>query len=224
MDSGEDAKRAVGFAAVDRYVRDGMCIGLGTGTTAYWAVARVGELLAGGLNVRAVPTSLATQRQCEGLGIPIAALGDEPIDVAIDGADEATRERTLLKGGGGALFREKAVALAAREFIAIVTEPKIVAMLGAFPLPVEVVPFSLRYVRAFIESDGVEAAVRERDGAPFVTDNGNAILDCRYGAIADPGALDARLRAIHGVVATGLFVGIAARVLIGHGDGRIETV
>ncbi len=220
----EDAKRAAGFAAVDRFVREDTCIGLGTGSTAYWAVVRVGELVAAGFKVRAVPTSLATQRQCESLGIPLRAFGDEPIDAAIDGADEATPGRMLIKGGGGALFREKAVALAARTFVAIVTESKIVAKLGAFPLPVEVVPFSLRVVRAEIEALGVSAVQRHKDGAPFVTDNGNAILDCHFEAIDEPAALDERLRGFHGVVSTGIFAGITGALVVGRAGGDVELL
>lgn len=216
------AKRAVGYTAVDRFVRDETCIGLGTGTTAYWAVQRVGELVAGGWKLRAVPTSVATERQCRELGIPLAALGDKPLDVAIDGADEAAPDRSLIKGGGGALFREKAVALAARTFIAIVTEPKLVKQLGAFPLPVEVVPFSARYVGREIEALGAAVTPRVQGAAAFVSDNGNTILDCAFGSIPQPAELDARLRALHGVVATGLFVGIASHVLVGNTDGSIS--
>jgi ribose 5-phosphate isomerase A len=224
MTSNDKAKRAAGFAAVDRFVRDDTCIGLGTGSTAYWAVARVGELVAQGLKVRAVTTSLQTEHQCAELHVPTVALCDEPIDVAIDGADEATATRALLKGGGGALFREKAVALAAQRFVAIVTESKMVLTLGRFPLPVEVVPFSLRYVRAAIERYGIPVAQRLHDGAPYVSDNGNAILDCAFGTIEDPARLDAELRAIHGVVATGLFVGIASVLIVAGNDGTIREM
>ncbi|MBC5800975.1 MAG: ribose-5-phosphate isomerase RpiA [Candidatus Eremiobacteraeota bacterium] len=217
----DSAKRAAGYAAVDRFVRDDTCIGLGTGTTAYWAVQRVGEVVARGRKVRAVATSVATEQQCGDLGIPLIALGDEPLDVAIDGADEAAPDRSLIKGGGGALFREKAVAIAARTFVAIVTERKLVPQLGAFPLPVEVVPFSARYVAREIEAFGAAVRVRSHGAAAFVSDNGNVILDCAFHAIPEPDGLDARLRGLHGVVATGLFVGIASHVLVGNADGSI---
>ncbi len=215
------AKRVVGYTAVDRFVRDGTCIGLGTGTTAYWAVQRVGELIASGWRLRAIPTSLATERQCRELGIPLVALGDEPLDVALDGADEAAPDRSLIKGGGGALFREKAVALAARTFVAIVTERKLVQQLGAFPLPVEVVPFSAHYVGREIEAMGAAVTARLQGGKAFVSDNGNAILDCAFDSIRQPAALDMRLRALHGVVATGLFVGIASVVMVAKLDRSI---
>jgi ribose 5-phosphate isomerase A len=203
----DEAKRAVGFAAVDRYVRDGMCIGLGTGSTARWAVARAGERVAAGEHLVAVATSNATEQQCRDLGIPLAALGEREIDVAIDGADEVASDWSLTKGAGGAHFREKAVAQAAGTFVVIVTPEKLVDRLGAFVTPVEVVPYTLLVVRRAIEAAFPGAAVRQRgDGAtPFVTDNGNAILDCAFGLIDDPAELDAALRAIHGAVATGLF-------------------
>lgn len=222
LSSEDAAKRSVGYAAVDRFVRDGACLGLGTGTTAYWAVQRLGEVVAKGWTLRAVATSVATERQCRDLGIPLIALGDEPLDVAIDGADEAAPDRSLIKGGGGALFREKAVALAARTFVAIVTERKLVQQLGAFPLPVEVVPFSARYVAGEIEALGARVTVRSHGATAFVSDNGNTILDCAFRAIPQPAELDAQLRGLHGVVATGLFVGIASHVLVGSADGSIS--
>jgi ribose 5-phosphate isomerase A len=220
----EDQKRAVGFAAVDRYVRDGMCVGLGTGSTACWAVARAGERVARGEQIVAVATSHATEEQCRELGIPLISLGERTIDVAIDGADEVAADWSLTKGGGGAHFREKAVALVARTFVVIVTPEKLVAKLGAFPTPVEVVPFTLRTVTRAIEEAFPGASIRRRGGAtPFVTDNGNALLDCAFGAIDDPAGLDATLRAIHGVVATGLFAGaLTGAVVVGEAGGVRE--
>jgi ribose 5-phosphate isomerase A len=215
-------KRAVGYAAVDRYVRSGTCIGLGTGSTARWAVERAGERVAAGDDLVAVATSAATERQCRELGIPLAALGEREIDVAIDGADEVAADWSLTKGGGGAHFREKAVALAARRFVVIVTPEKLVEKLGAFPTPVEVVPYTLVVVRRAIEAryPGVRVARRGGEATPFVTDNGNALLDCAFGPIDDPGALDASLRELHGVVATGLFPSrLTAAVLVADPDG-----
>ena len=217
------AKREVGYRAVDEYVRDGTWVGLGTGTTAFYAIERVGQLVAQGWKIGAVPTSRETARLCAERNIALAELGDAAIDVAIDGADEAAADRSLIKGGGGALFREKAVALAARAFVAIVTDRKVVPLLGSFPLPVEIVPFSLRYVRQQIAAFGIPVTVRERGGTPFVTDNGNAILDCSFGRIAEPGALDRTLRDMHGVITTGLFVGLTARVLVANVDGTTSA-
>ncbi len=222
----DEAKRAVGFAAVDRYVRSSTCIGLGTGSTARWAVARVGERVARGEQIAAVATSGVTERQCRELGIPLAALGEREIDVAIDGADEVAADWSLTKGAGGALFREKAVALAARTFVVIVTPEKLVDRLGAFPTSVEVVPFTLVVVTRAIEAAFPGARIARRIGpgaAPFITDNGNAILDCAFGVIDDPAALDATLRAMHGVVATGLFAAaLTGAVLVAGPDGVRE--
>jgi len=220
----DELKRQAGFAAVDRYVRAGTCIGLGTGTTARWAVARVGERVAAGEEIVAVATSAATAQQCRELDIPLVAYGDRPIDVAIDGADEVAADWALTKGGGGALFREKAVALLARTFVVIVTPEKLVERLGAFPTPLEVVPFALPYVHARVAARYPTAAVRRRmtAGTPYLTDNGNALLDCAFGAIDDPRALDTALRTIHGVVATGLFCDLTDAVIVAAPDGVRE--
>ena len=175
------------------------CIGLGTGSTARWAVARVGERVAAGERIVAVPTSVATEPQCRELGIPLVALGEREIDVAIDGADEVAADWSLTKGAGGAMFREKAVALAAKKFVVIVTPEKLVTQLGAFPTPVEVVPFALadrdqRHPRG--AAARARQAAQDASSAPFVTDNGNAILDCALGPIADPEISDIVLRTI----------------------------
>ncbi len=225
MTSDEERKRAVGFAAVDRYVRDGTCIGLGTRSTARWAVLRVGERVAAGERIAAVPTSLETEQQCRDLGIPLLALGDREIDVAIDGADEVAPDWALTKGGGGAMFREKAVALAAKTFVVIVTPEKLVAQLGASPTPVEVVPFALATVISAIAGAFPQALIKQRthENGPVATDNGNAIVDCALGPIADPVRTDAVLRAIHGVVATGLFAAsLTSAVLVADENGVRE--
>jgi len=221
----DERKRAAGFAAVDRYVRSGTCIGLGTGSTARWAVARVGERVAAGERIVAVATSVETERQCRELGIRLVALGECEIDVAIDGADEVATDWALTKGGGGAMFREKAVALAAKTFVVIVTPEKLVARLGAFPTPVEVVPFALAPVISGIRTALPHVRIKQRmtDLAPFVTDNGNALIDCSLGPIADPEISDIVLRAIHGVVATGLFPAtLTNAVLVADEDGVRE--
>jgi ribose 5-phosphate isomerase A len=223
MKTAEDLKRAAGFAAVDRYVRSGMCIGLGTGSTAHWAIIRTGERVAAGEQIGAVATSGVTEQLCRELGIPLVAFGNREIDVAIDGADEVAADWSLTKGGGGALFREKAVAIAARTFVVIVTPEKLVDRLGTFPTPVEVVSYSLPYVRRRIaDAFGAEVVVRGGTTTPFVTDNGNAILDCNFGMISDPAARDAELRAIHGVVATGLFWGLTDAVIVADPEGVRE--
>ena len=220
----ERAKREVGYRAVDTFVRPRTCIGLGTGSTARYAIERVGELVGRGLSVRAVPTSRETERLCAEVGVPLAALGDEPIDVAIDGADEVAADWSLIKGGGGALFREKAIALAAQRFVVIVTARKVVEKLGAFPVPVEVVPFSARYVERELRALGASVAQRERDGKPFSTDNANVILDCAFGSIDEPAQLDAVIRGFHGVVTSGIFVGLTSIVLVADADGGVREL
>ncbi len=216
----ETAKRVVGRYAVDAFVREGTCIGLGTGSTAKYAIERVAELVRDGMRIHVVATSHTTERMCRDASVTLVGLGDEPIDVAIDGADEVSADWSLIKGGGGALFREKAVALAAQTFVVIVTERKVVDRLGAFGVPVEVVPFSTQYVAREIAALGAEVTLRrDSSGKAIASDNGNALLDCQFGLIASPLVLDRILRDIHGVVATGLFIGLTSQVLVAKEDG-----
>jgi len=216
-------KRAAGYAAVDRFVRNGTCIGLGTGTTAYYAVERVGQRIAAGEQIVAVATSEETERLCRQWRVPLVELLEREIDVAIDGADEIAPDWALIKGGGGALFREKTVALSAARFVVIATPQKLVPMLGRFPLPVEIVPFAFRYVvREILSSYPRIEVVRRGGDTPFVTDNGNWILDCHFGEIDNPALLDETLKAIHGVVVSGIFVGLVSDVIIGHDDGTVS--
>ena len=219
----DSAKRAAAYAAVDACVKPGMSLGLGTGTTAYWMIHRVGERVSERWPLTAVATSSETERLCKEHGIPLLGLLEgPPLDVALDGADEVAPDFSLIKGGGGALFRERAVALVARSFVIAITENKLVPRLGAFPLPVEIVPFAVRYGIREISSLGARARLRQKDDAPFVTDNGNYLLDCSFDEAYDPAALDARLRTIHGVVTTGLFVGLTSRVFVGSPTGAYE--
>jgi ribose 5-phosphate isomerase A len=222
MSDADEAKRAAAFAAVDRYVVPGMCVGLGSGSTAFWAIERVGARVAAGEDLVAVPTSETTAELCRARRIPLLALGERPIDVAIDGADEVADDLSLTKGGGGAMFREKAVAMAAQRFVVIVTPEKLVRRLGAFPTPVEVVPFSALVVADAIRSGLAAGVSRRGEAAGYLTDNGNVLFDCTFGEIDDPAHLDAYLRALHGVVATGLFVGLTDAVVIGSPAG-VET-
>jgi len=220
MDSVTEYKRAAGEAAVDRFVESGMCVGLGTGSTALWAIRRVGEMVAAGADIGCVPTSRATQTLCEELHIPLVPFTSRPIAIAIDGADEVSPDFSLTKGGGGALFREKCIAQAAEQFVVVVDESKLVPHLGVFPTPIEVVPFAASWVRLQIERwyPGIRIVERgvERH---YRTDNGNVILDCPFGALASPRELDARLKTITGVVATGLFAGSADTVIVAGASG-----
>ncbi len=221
--SNDAGKRAAGYAAVDRFVRDGTCIGLGTGTTAYYAIERVGQRIAAGEEIVAVATSKKTEQLCEQSRIPLVALLERQIDVAIDGADEIAPDWALIKGGGGALFREKAVALCARKFVVVATPAKLVPALGEFPLPVEMVPYAMPYVLREISRAYPDIEIVRRGGdTPFTTDNGNWILDCHFGRIDQPLVLDSGLKSIHGVVATGIFVGLVNDVVLGHEDGTVQ--
>lgn len=216
------AKHTAAERAVDS-VQTGMIVGLGTGSTARYAIELLGERVRQGLDIRGVPTSVQTQRLAESVGIPILEEFDA-VDLTIDGADEADRSGNLIKGGGGALTREKIVAAASAEVLIIVDPSKPVETLGSCPLPVEVLPFGWRFVQRRLRDFGCEPVLRTVNGKPFVSDNQNYILDCTFGAIDEPQALSARLDAIPGVIQHGLFVGLATRIIIGHEDGTAEDV
>jgi ribose 5-phosphate isomerase A len=216
-----DAKQRAGFRAAE-FVEDGMRVGLGTGTTAYWMVERLGERVREGLRVRCVPTSRRTEEQARSLGIPLVTLGEVgELDIAIDGADEIGPDLALIKGGGGALLREKLVASAARRFVVIADKSKRVEVLGRFPLPVEVVQFGWELTARRVASVvSVEPALRrDSDGGPFVTDNGNFILDCRCGAIPDPTRMERELKSLKGVVESGLFVNMTHAAVLADEAG-----
>lgn len=210
-------KKIVGIAAAD-LVEKGMVIGLGSGTTAAFLVRALAERLKNGLTLRGVvPTSQETAHLASSLGIPLVSLDTYPtLDLAIDGADEIDPQLNLIKGGGGALLREKVVASAARRFVVISDASKLVPRLGMhFALPVEVVPFALTPVRQRLEALGATVQPRMYANQLFVTDNQNAILDCHFpGGIADPESLQAQIRAIVGVVEHGLFLGMAHQALV----------
>jgi ribose 5-phosphate isomerase A len=221
-----DAKQRAGYKAVE-LVEDGMTLGLGTGSTAYWAVERLGERVREeGLRVRCVPTSRRTEEQARSLGIPLVTFAEvHRLDLAIDGADEIGPGLALIKGGGGALLREKLVAAAARRFVVIADASKKVEVLGKFPLPVEVVPFAWEVTaRRVAEAVGVEPQLRrDASGATYVTDNGNYILDCRCGEIRDPATMERELKLLTGVVECGLFVGMADEAIVATDEG-VEVI
>lgn len=201
-------------------VEDGMIVGLGTGSTAKIAVDLLGARVAAGLRIVGVPTSERTAAQARSLGIELGELADHPsLDLTIDGADEVhTGTLDLIKGLGGALVREKIVAAASRRMIVIVDESKLVDNLGGVRLPVEVVRFGWQATLMHLERAGAQGVLRMTDGAPFVTDNGNHIIDCILD-LSDPAAADTMLNAIPGVVMSGLFIGIATRVIAGTDQG-----
>jgi ribose 5-phosphate isomerase A len=207
-----DAKRRAGARGAE-FVEDGMAIGLGTGTTAHWLVERLAERVREeGLRVRCVPTSRRTEEHARSLGLPLVTFAEVGrLDVAIDGADEIGPGLALIKGGGGALLREKLVARAARRFVVIADAAKRVEVLGRFPLPVEVVPFAWELTaRRVAEVTEVEPVLRRDErGEIYFTDNGNYVLDCRCGEIRDPERAERALKLLTGVVECGLFVNMA---------------
>jgi ribose 5-phosphate isomerase A len=215
----EAEKEAAGRAAA-KLVRDGDIVGLGTGSTAYFAVVALGERVKSGLEIVGIPTSVATADLARKVGIPLTTLDERPqIDITIDGADEIDPKLNMIKGGGGALLREKVVASACRKMVVVADSTKIVPALGKFPLPLEIIPFARTVIERRIASLGATAKLRTNpDGQPFVTDNGNQILDCGFGRIADPPALARKLSEMVGVVEHGLFIGLAELVLVGRGD------
>jgi len=214
----ENEKEAAGRASL-RFVHDGQILGLGTGSTAAYAVRAIGERVRAGLKIRGIPTSVQTKDLAASLGIPLATLEEfQQVDVTIDGADEFDLQLNLIKGGGGALLREKVIASATRQFVIIADSSKQVSMLGKFPLPVEIIPFAQPLVSKRIAALGAAVKLRQAaGGSPFVTDEGHHILDCHFGKILDPPALARQLESMPGVVEHGLFIGMASVVLIARG-------
>ena len=221
-----NAKRSAGRRAAD-LVEDGMTVGLGTGSTVFFTLQRLAERITGeGISLRGVPTSVDTETKAREMGIPLATLDEvERIALTIDGADEIDGDYQMIKGGGGALLREKVVATISDRVVTVVGRDKLVERLGTtFLLPVEVVPFALATVSRAIKRLGAEPAVRlAKPGEPFVTDNGNQILDCKFAdGIADARALAEQLSREPGVVEHGLFIDLATDVVIGDESGEAE--
>lgn len=205
-----------------KFVEENRIVGLGTGSTAKYAVEEIGKLVANGLKIKAVATSNQTAALAAKLNIPLAELKDvEAIDLTIDGADEFDAELNLIKGGGGALFREKMVARISKNVIIIADSSKQVEKLGAFKVPVEVVPPALDFAQKQIEKIGGKTKIREKNGEVFITDFGNKILDSDFGLIENAAELSGKLNEIEGVVCHGLFIGLAKKVIMGKGDETI---
>ena len=224
MTDAEAGKKAAAVRAAG-YVEDGMTVGLGTGSTAKYLVLELGRRVAEGLSIRGVPTSVQTAQLAESVGIPLPNPAEvRGIDLTIDGADELDGALRLIKGGGGALLREKIVAANSDRMIVIADASKKVGTLGAFPLPVEVVRFSYEWTTAKIATLGAAPVLRLTDsGAPFRTDGGNFILDIPFGKIDDPEQVADALSKIPGVVEHGLFIGLATRAILGDGDS-VEVI
>lgn len=206
------------------YVRDGYVVGLGTGSTAAPMVRLLAGKVRAGMKVRGIPTSVQTEKLALSLGIPLTTLEEvQEVDVTIDGADEFDPGLRLTKGGGGALLREKILASASRQMVVIADSSKQVSMLGKFPLPVEVIKFARPLVQKKISALGAKVELRRApNGEPFITDEGNHILDCNFGKIPDPPALARALSDTPGVVEHGLFINLASIVLLGQGESVVE--
>ena len=220
----DEAKLKAAQRALD-FVQDGMSLGLGSGTTSTIFIKQLGERVKQGLRVQGIATSDASQQLAESLSIPITTFDQCPeLDLAIDGADEVGPDLALIKGGGGAMLREKIVASAARRFIVIADSSKLVDTLGHFPLPVEVIQMALPLVSRKLEALDLNPKLRHHpDGSLYITDEGNFILDCACGSIPDPAWTASELRNIVGIVEHGLFVNMASLALIAGDDGVREV-
>jgi ribose 5-phosphate isomerase A len=207
-----------------RFVKDGQVVGLGTGSTAALFIQLLAEKVKQGLKIRGIPTSVRSRELASSLGIPLTTLDEcQEIAVTVDGADEVDPQLRLIKGGGGALLREKIVASATRQLVIVVDASKQVPVLGKFPLPVEVIRFAEALVTKKIKALGADVQLRlASDGSPYITDENNHILDCHFGKIIDADALARQLSEMPGVVEHGLFIGMASNVLVAHGSEIVE--
>lgn len=221
---GDDQDKEAAARASLKFVQDGQVVGLGTGSTAAHFIKLLGEKVKSGLRIRGIPTSVRSRELAQSLGIPLTTLDHcQDIAVTVDGADEVDPQLRLIKGGGGALLREKIVASATKQLVIVADATKQVKRLGRFPLPVEVVRFAQTLVAKRISALGADVRLRTNpDGQPFVTDENNHILDCRFGEIRDPDELSRQLSDMPGVVEHGLFIGMASVVLFARGSEIVE--
>jgi ribose 5-phosphate isomerase A len=220
-----NAKQLAAIKAVS-FLENGMTVGLGTGSTAYWAIEEIGKKVKNeNWKLKAIATSIRSEEQARGLGIPIVDFSTvELIDITIDGADEVNGKLHLIKGGGGALLREKIVATNSRQMIVVADETKWVKTLGKFPLPVEVVHFGWERTFDKLQQLGCVARRRMKDSEPYQTDNGNFIIDCAFHEITDPPVLHELINTITGVVDNGLFIHIASKLVLGFDNGETKVI
>jgi len=213
-------KQIAGEKAVE-YVKDGMVVGLGTGSTVFYAIKKIGERVKNGLDIIGIPTSVETEKLAKQIGIQLSTLEEHPvIDVTIDGADEIDKKLNLIKGMGGALLREKIVASASKKEIIIADDSKLVDMLGTkSPLPVEIARFGWSYAAKKISELGCNVGLRKKNGEVFITDNGNYILDCKFHQIDKPKEMEQKINLIPGVLENGLFIGLADVAVVAGEDG-----
>ena len=219
-----DQEKEAAARASLQFVKDGQVVGLGTGSTAAYFIKLLGEKVRNGLRIRGIPTSERSQELAMSLGIPLTTLDEcQEIAVTVDGADEVDPKLRLIKGGGGALLREKIVASATKQLVIVADASKQVPVLGKFPLPVEVIKFAQALVAKRIAAMGAEVRLRtNQDGTPYATDENNHILDCRFGEIRDADALGLELSQMPGIVEHGLFLGMASVVLFARGSEIVE--
>jgi ribose 5-phosphate isomerase A len=219
-----DQEKEAAARASLKFIRDGQVVGLGTGSTAAYFIKLLAEEVKQGLQIRGIPTSARSQELASSLGISLTTLDEcQEIAVTVDGADEVDPQLRLIKGGGGALLREKIVASATKQFVVVADASKQVPVLGKFPLPVEVIRFARALVARRISALGADVRLRTGpDGKPYITDENNHILDCRFGEIRDPDRLARQLSDMPGVVEHGLFIGMASVVLFARGNEIVQ--
>ncbi len=214
-----EKKRVAGQKSTE-YIKDGMILGLGTGSTAYYMIKEVGSMVQGGMNLKAVVTSKSTENLAKEFKIPLVSIDKvDRIDLAIDGVDEIDKEFNAIKGGGGALFREKIVASLAKEVIWIMDDSKLVDRIGKFPLPVEILPYGYKHVISKLQSYSLNPVIRMQDDKFFITDNGNYIVDLYIGDPININEIYSKVNVITGVLETGLFINTCNRIIVGTDSG-----
>ncbi len=222
MENRNEIEKELAAIEAVKFVKDNQVVGLGSGSTAYYAIKEIGRKVGQGIRIQGVPTSVKTQELAISMQIPLIDIHNiHTIDITIDGADEFEDDLSLIKGGGGALLREKVVASMTKEQIIIADSSKKVDKLGRFKVPIEVIPFASAYVLSQLKRMGGTGAIRQKDGKPYLTDQNNYIIDTDFGLIDNPVILAGRLKNVVGLVEHGLFIKLVSRVIMGTGDKTV---